>query len=250
MPAPAPPATSRPTWGRCWIRETKIACASYTSCSAGAPSRRSRGPPSASWKRRWPRVEALRGAGHQRHIGHGLREGVPQPGPGPGRQQLGQELPEVREAALIFLYRLLFVLYAEDRGLLPVNDPRYEELRPAEPGAPGDRAQDGRRRRLLGQRHHLLRPPDDSVRAHRQGRRLHRSAALQRRPVRPGGRPAAGPRPPAGCGGRPHRLRPEPRRDCRGTALRQLPRHVRPASWGRSTSASWSGSPSGTTRAG
>ncbi len=38
----------------------------------------------------------------------------------------GEELPEVREAALIFLYRLLFVLYAEDRGLLPVNDPRYE----------------------------------------------------------------------------------------------------------------------------
>ena len=37
------------------------------------------------------------------------------------------ELPAVREAALIFLYRLLFVLYAEDRGLLPVNDPRYED---------------------------------------------------------------------------------------------------------------------------
>ena len=35
-------------------------------------------------------------------------------------------LPEVRRAALIFLYRLLFVLYAEDRGLLPVNDSRYE----------------------------------------------------------------------------------------------------------------------------
>ena len=37
------------------------------------------------------------------------------------------ELPAVREAALIFLYRLLFVLYAEDRGLLPVNDTRYED---------------------------------------------------------------------------------------------------------------------------
>ena len=37
-----------------------------------------------------------------------------------------RELPEVREAALTFLYRLLFLLYAEDRGLLPVNDPRYE----------------------------------------------------------------------------------------------------------------------------
>ena len=35
-------------------------------------------------------------------------------------------LPEVREAALIALYRLLFLFYAEDRGLLPVRDPRYE----------------------------------------------------------------------------------------------------------------------------
>ena len=37
------------------------------------------------------------------------------------------ELPEVREAALIFLYRLLFILYAEDRGLLPVHDAGYNE---------------------------------------------------------------------------------------------------------------------------
>ena len=37
------------------------------------------------------------------------------------------DLPDVRDAALIFLYRLLFVLYAEDRGLLPVNDPRYDD---------------------------------------------------------------------------------------------------------------------------
>ena len=36
-------------------------------------------------------------------------------------------LAEVRAAALIFLYRLLFLLYAEDRGLLPVNDPRYDD---------------------------------------------------------------------------------------------------------------------------
>lgn len=36
-------------------------------------------------------------------------------------------LDEVREAALILLYRLLFVLYAEDRRLLPVRDNRYHE---------------------------------------------------------------------------------------------------------------------------
>ena len=39
----------------------------------------------------------------------------------------GQSLAESRDAALIFLYRLLFVLYAEDRGLLPVHDARYDD---------------------------------------------------------------------------------------------------------------------------
>ena len=39
----------------------------------------------------------------------------------------GQDLAQVREAALVLLYRLLFVLYAEDRGLLPVNDTRYDD---------------------------------------------------------------------------------------------------------------------------
>ena len=39
----------------------------------------------------------------------------------------GQSLPDVRHAPLIFLYRLLFLLYAEDRGLLPVNDSRYDD---------------------------------------------------------------------------------------------------------------------------
>ena len=39
----------------------------------------------------------------------------------------GEDLSAVREASLIFLYRLLFILYAEDRGLLPVNDPRYDD---------------------------------------------------------------------------------------------------------------------------
>ena len=38
-----------------------------------------------------------------------------------------QPMPATREAALIFLYRLLFVLYAEDRGLLPVNDAAYDD---------------------------------------------------------------------------------------------------------------------------
>ena len=37
------------------------------------------------------------------------------------------DLMEIRDAALVFLYRLLFILYAEDRGLLPVHDPRYDD---------------------------------------------------------------------------------------------------------------------------
>ncbi len=37
------------------------------------------------------------------------------------------DLGEVRHAALILLYRLLFLLYAEDRNLLPVRDSRYDD---------------------------------------------------------------------------------------------------------------------------
>ena len=36
-----------------------------------------------------------------------------------------RELADVRQAALVLLYRLLFILYAEDRGLLPVNERGY-----------------------------------------------------------------------------------------------------------------------------
>ncbi|MEI6737602.1 MAG: restriction endonuclease, partial [Pseudomonadota bacterium] len=42
------------------------------------------------------------------------------------RSQFTQQyLDEVREAAFVMLYRLLFLFYAEDRNLLPVRDPRY-----------------------------------------------------------------------------------------------------------------------------
>ena len=36
-------------------------------------------------------------------------------------------LQDVREGALILLYRLLFILYAEDRDLLPVKDARFDD---------------------------------------------------------------------------------------------------------------------------
>jgi hypothetical protein len=37
------------------------------------------------------------------------------------------DLAEVGDAGLVLLYRLLFLLYAEDRNLLPVNDRRYDD---------------------------------------------------------------------------------------------------------------------------
>ncbi|MEO1488010.1 MAG: restriction endonuclease [Pseudomonadota bacterium] len=36
-------------------------------------------------------------------------------------------LDHIRQATLILLYRLLFILYAEDRGLLPIKDTRYDD---------------------------------------------------------------------------------------------------------------------------
>lgn len=36
-------------------------------------------------------------------------------------------LQDVREQSLVLLYWLLFLLYAEDRDLLPVRDSRYED---------------------------------------------------------------------------------------------------------------------------
>jgi len=54
-------------------------------------------------------------------------------------------LQEVREAALILLYRLLFIFYAEDRDLLPVRDGRYKNygLRDKVRGEIGDRKRRG-----------------------------------------------------------------------------------------------------------
>ena len=44
-----------------------------------------------------------------------------------------RELADVRQAALVLLYRLLFILYAEDRGLLPVNERGYRSYGLREP---------------------------------------------------------------------------------------------------------------------
>lgn len=50
-------------------------------------------------------------------LGKGIAKGAP----------AGTSLEEIRHATLILLYRLLFILYAEDRGLLPVRDHRYDD---------------------------------------------------------------------------------------------------------------------------
>ena len=54
-------------------------------------------------------------------------------------------LSEVRDATLVLLYRLLFVLYAEDRDLLPVRDSRYDDyaLREQVRGSIGHRKDQG-----------------------------------------------------------------------------------------------------------
>ena len=92
-------------------------------------------------------------------------------------------LRELKEAALTLLYRLLFVLYAEDRDLLPVRDERYDNY-----GLSPIRNEIAER--IDGndtlRRHDrpLLRPPARPVPRDRQGRALARPAALQWRPVR------------------------------------------------------------------
>ncbi|MDG4553743.1 MAG: restriction endonuclease [Candidatus Competibacter sp.] len=45
--------------------------------------------------------------------------------PAASKPPTAEDLDAVRREALILLYRLLFVLYAEDRNLLPIRDPRY-----------------------------------------------------------------------------------------------------------------------------
>ena len=92
-------------------------------------------------------------------------------------------LDDVRGAALILLYRLLFLLYAEDRDLLPVSDGRYDDyaLRPLRIEI-GERVSNGDTFSGTAAKvwSHVSRPVAD----HRQRRRLGRHPALQRRPVR------------------------------------------------------------------
>ena len=138
----------------------------------------------------------------------------------------GASLADARQAALILLYRLLFVLYAEDRGLLPVNDDRYDDygLRKRVRDDIARRMDAGdtfssragnyydRVMTLAG----LIDTGDDSIGLPPyNGGLFAPDAAPLLDAVRLSGRRL-----------RPHRSRPESRRDRRPAAVRQLPRHV------------------------
>ena len=138
-------------------------------------------------------------------------------------------LADVHQAALVLLYRLLFLLYAEDRGLLPVNDTGYDDYGLRTPVRDHVARRMDQSDTFSTVAEQLLRPRHDPLHDHRPGRRLHRPAALQRRTVRRRGRSPARRCPPARLGVRPDSPRSQPHRDRRRAPLRQLSRHVRPA---------------------
>ena len=185
--------------------------------------------PRLFWSARWKRAGAT--SAGSRKTSRGSCSSAPFPSLAQALADGGgRDLAQVRQAALVLLYRLLFLLYAEDRGLLPVNDTRYEDygLRTPVRDHVARRMDQGRCRfRTVATSYydHVMTLCELIDRR----RLLHRPAALQRRPIRGGRRSPARSRPPARLGHRPDNPRPEPHRDRRPAPLRQLPRHVRPA---------------------
>jgi len=57
----------------------------------------------------------------------GLAQGLTDSDPDRPKTLDAEYLSEVRESTLILLYRMLFLLYAEDRNLLPVSDTKYDD---------------------------------------------------------------------------------------------------------------------------
>ena len=138
----------------------------------------------------------------------------------------GEPLPEVRQAALIFLYRLLFVLYAEDRGLLPVNDSRYDDYGLRKPVRDDVADRMARRDRFSDKvaryYNHLMSlfnqidegDPSIGLPPYNGGLFASEAAPLLEECAS------------AGRGCRSDHLRPEPRRNGRRASIRQLPGHV------------------------
>ena len=114
----------------------------------------------------------------------GLRPGLPDLASAIAAATPEASLPEVREATLVLLYRLLFILYAEDRDLLPVRNTSYETTRCARRCAA--MSSDAKTVMMSSpQRRPILVSHRRSLPGHRSRRRLHRPATLQRRAFRP-----------------------------------------------------------------
>ena len=138
---------------------TPTVSAPSTCCSAAIHLPRRTAPRPASWRRRWPRADVTNSRWHRIISAVVFERAFPSLVRALA-ENTQYELAEIREAALVFLYRLFFVLYAEDRGLLPVHDARYEDY-----GLRRPVREDIARRMRAGtafsaQAYALLRPPD------------------------------------------------------------------------------------------
>ena len=100
-------------------------------------------------------------------------------------------LDEVREAALILLYRLLFLFYAEDRAPAARARPALPRLQRARAARATCATRSTAATSFSTTARQLLARPARRFPAHRRRRRRRRHAGLQRRPVRPRPRAAA-----------------------------------------------------------
>jgi hypothetical protein len=87
-------------------------------------------------------------------------------------------LSDVRDASLVLLYRLLFILYAEDRDLLPVRDARYDNYSLRDKVRLEVGQAQGQRRYVLGYRFTLLGRSRRPQPRDQQGRRFDWASAL------------------------------------------------------------------------
>ena len=121
-----PPHISRSTSATRWSARTKTGCSSSAFCSAATRSSRSSGDAATFLE-----TALAEGRRYEERVAQDLSSVVFERAfpslVGALADASGASLADIRQAALIFLYRLLFVLYAEDRGLLPVNDSRYDD---------------------------------------------------------------------------------------------------------------------------
>ena len=125
-PARAPAATTKSTLTPPPVWTTPAPFSPSASSSAGPPSARATARRPASSRTPSPKASATRNRSQTTFPVPSSKRSTPlwsARSPKSG----GADLENVRQASLILLYRLLFLLYAEDRDLLPVNDSRYDD---------------------------------------------------------------------------------------------------------------------------